>query len=312
MSAADNFKRKGKQAVNKVLNHFYNIKFPHPWSENIDQLIEAGYRILFNRKPDKQGFRHFQKALRSGELSPRDFIEILMASDEFRENFRFENHLFSLHTSRCQFIRSLPKASQILDLGGASQHDERGALVNMGYPYKFEELIVVDLPGGEGAGQRESPSRRNTVQSELGPVRYQYHSMADLSPYPDGSFDMVFSGQSIEHVTEEEGERVMEEVYRVLKPGGYFCLDTPNGPACRLQQQGFINENHKIEYSHKQLSAKLKQAGFEICEAKGMNYMGESFQKKKFLKKEVSENIGLFSDIEHCYLLAYICRKPSI
>ena len=311
MAANEFLKQKAKQVVDKITNHFCRLKLPEPLLENIDSLIDAGYKILLNRKPDEQGFLYYQKLLRSGELSSRAFIEALMSSDEFRDKFYFEDHLVSLHYSRCQFIRMLPKASRILDLGGSSQHDQRGALVCMGYPYKFEELVIVDLPAEDSHAIYSSKKNLDIVQSELGTIRYQYHSMTDLSRYPDASFDMIVSGQSIEHVTEEEGDQVVRESFRILKPGGYFCLDTPNGPACRLQLEGFINVDHKIEYSPQQLSAKIKRAGFEIREAKGLNYMGESFRNKAFSRQEVAKNIGVFDDAEHCYLLAYICQKPA-
>ena len=55
--------------------------------------------------------------------------------------------------------------------------------------------------------------------------------MVDLGRYGDGAFDMVYSGQTIEHVTEADGDTVVREAFRVLAPGGWFCLDTPNGPA---------------------------------------------------------------------------------
>lgn len=307
----DFLKQRATQVVNKATNLFCNIRLPEPLQKNIDKMIHAGYMILLNRKPDKRGFLQYQRLLRSGELSPRTFFESLMASDEFREKFHFENHLVSLHYSRCQFVQMLPTASRILDLGGASQHDERGALVCMGYPYKFDELVIVDLPAGNSHAIYGSHKHLDVIRCELGTVQYRYHSMTDLSRYPDDSFDMVMSGQSIEHVSEEQGDLVIQESFRVLKPGGYFCLDTPNGPACRLQQEGFINEDHKIEYSHEQISAKIKWAGFEIREAKGLNYMGESFEKMVFSRQEVARNIGVFDDIEHCYLLAYICQKPA-
>ena len=111
------------------------------------------------------------------------------------------------------------------------------------------------------------------MQSELGPVEFAFHSMVDLSAYADGSFDMVYSGQSIEHVTEPEGDTVMQEVFRVLAPGGWFCLDTPNGPVWRLRSAALMNDDHKIEYGAGRLQSMLESHGFEVTEAKGLNLM---------------------------------------
>ena len=78
------------------------------------------------------------------------------------------------------------------------------------------------------------------------------------SRYEDGSFDLVYSGQSIEHVTEADGDAVVREAFRVLAPGGWFCLDTPNGPVWRLRSDAPMNHDHKIEYGAGELVA---QAG---------------------------------------------------
>ena len=45
-------------------------------------------------------------------------------------------------------------------------------------------------------------------------------------PFADGSFDMVFAGEIIEHVADPD--YLLCEIRRVLKPGGYLLLTTPN------------------------------------------------------------------------------------
>jgi len=51
--------------------------------------------------------------------------------------------------------------------------------------------------------------------------------ISDLKiPYEDSMFDLVFSDNVFEHV--EYPEKVLREIYRVLKPGGIFIAKTPN------------------------------------------------------------------------------------
>jgi ubiquinone/menaquinone biosynthesis C-methylase UbiE len=47
-------------------------------------------------------------------------------------------------------------------------------------------------------------------------------------PFPDNSFDKVFSGDVFEHITVEQKDKCIEEIYRVLKPGGNVTIKTPN------------------------------------------------------------------------------------
>jgi SAM-dependent methyltransferase len=56
----------------------------------------------------------------------------------------------------------------------------------------------------------------------LGPVR-----QGDICamPFPDSSFDFVLATDVIEHV--EDDGRALEEIYRVLAPGGYVLLTVP-------------------------------------------------------------------------------------
>lgn len=49
---------------------------------------------------------------------------------------------------------------------------------------------------------------------------------AGLIPYPDESFDLVFSDNVLEHL--DQPQQVFAEVARVLKPGGCFLFKTPN------------------------------------------------------------------------------------
>jgi len=46
-------------------------------------------------------------------------------------------------------------------------------------------------------------------------------------PYPDETFDRIFTEHMIEHITYEEGRRMLAECYRVMKPGGRLRVSTP-------------------------------------------------------------------------------------
>lgn len=273
--------------------------------------LHLAYDVMLGRPPDSEGRRTFGPRMRSGAMSNRDLAESIRGSAEFEVGGTFSARAMgaSLHAGRCRFIRSLPPATDIVDLGGTSLGDRRGALVLLGYPYRFASLVIVDLPPDD----RHSiyyGDRYDSVETPLGPVSYRYHSMADLSGFGDSSVDLVYSGQSIEHVSAEEGASVVKEVWRILRPGGRFALDTPNARVTRVQQAEFVDPDHKIEYTWPQLRHLLDGAGFEIEWRMGLNYAGASVASGRFDPAEVARNVGFYHAIEDCYLLAAVARKP--
>jgi SAM-dependent methyltransferase len=275
------------------------------------------YRMLLEREPDPGGEALYLEHLAAGTRTRHTMLEEIRASDEFWFNFalRYEEPIFSIHRSRSLFVRSLPRAARILDLGGTHLGAHEGAFVRLGYPYSFERLTIVDLPIDDRHELYQAGAPPALVDTAKGPVEYAFHSMDDLARYPDASFDLVYSGQSIEHVPADVADVVIAEVHRVLRPGGWFCLDTPNGRLCRLQLQGtglaVTNPDHDIEYEHRELQAKLEAGAFDIRAARGLVLMQQTAATGKFSFEELAANPGVFDEIEDCYVLAYVCTKAG-
>lgn len=276
------------------------------------QSVRTIYQVILDREPDADAREHFEHALLRGAITRRGVAESLIHSEEARSTVPITNILLSMHVSRSEFVRGIPQASRILDLGGTHQGYPDGALVHLGYPYRFDRLLVVDLPPEERHEIYQGGSDGATVQSSLGPVEFAFHSMTALDRYAGSSFDLVYSGQSIEHVTAADGQGVLREAYRLLSPGGWLCLDTPNGPAWRIKSDQLMNPDHKVEYSLGELTAALESAGFEIHEAKGLNYMGRALAQGRFDETEASANPGVFAAVEDCLLLAVVARRPMV
>lgn len=275
--------------------------------------LHVAYDVLFGRHPDPDGLATYLPQLKNGELTHRELLQVLRGSQEFEASGKYTLRTFasSIHAGRCRFIRSLPQADRIVDLGGTSLGDPRGAMVSLGYPYRFESLVIVDLPSDERHRLYQSRELSDVVETDRGPVSYRYHSMVDLSGFPDESVDLVYSGQSIEHVSPEEGMMVIKEVNRILRPGGHFALDTPNARVTRLQQPDFIDPDHKVEYRWGDLEEMLTAAGFHLEWRKGLNYAGQSVATGTFDLVEVAGNVGMFDAIEDCYILCAVASKPA-
>jgi SAM-dependent methyltransferase len=71
-------------------------------------------------------------------------------------------------------------------------------------------------------------------------------------PFPDASFSSVLAVQSIEHVPDPE--RVLDEVVRVLEPGGAAVFVTPNRLTFARPDE-IIDPYHYVEYDPRELEA---------------------------------------------------------
>lgn len=291
---------------------------PPPTYDDVtfDQLPDSAavrvlYEVLLDREPDAGGYGVFMDRLASGQCDRTQAIDLIRGSEEFQQRpFGPLSLSSSIHSGRGQFIRSLPAARRIVDLGGTHRAYDSGAMVAMGYPYRFDSLTIIDLPSEDRHELYRADDSRRSVETPLGPVTYRYHSMTDLSAFDDGSVDLVYSGQSIEHVTPEDAALVLKQVVRILAPGGWLGLDTPNGTVTRLQQPEFVDPDHKVEYTWPQLRTLLMGAGLEIHSAAGLNYVPSVAREGRFDMAEAAAHPGLYSALEDCYLLAVVARKP--
>ncbi len=93
-------------------------------------------------------------------------------------------------------------------------------------------------------------------------------------PFPDESFDLVLSVTMFEFI--HEPEKVIAEIYRVLKPGGEVLIGTMNGRSLwfifkRLKSL-FVETAYRYArfYTPKELETLLENAGFRDVESAGV------------------------------------------
>lgn len=101
---------------------------------------------------------------------------------------------------------------------------------------KFESLansgkpICLDL-GGADPGKGEWTTVDVTKQCDI------YWDLRLPIPLPDASVSKIYSSHLFEHLTYREGQTLLRESLRLLKPGGEFSICVPNA---RIYLEGYF------------------------------------------------------------------------
>ncbi len=91
-------------------------------------------------------------------------------------------------------------------------------------------------------------------------------------PFRDGEFNCVVSSQVIEHIP-EEGGRLLDELTRILEPGGVLVIGTPDYGrwqwryiewAYKKCAPGAYGDEHVTQYTRESLEEALKERGYDI------------------------------------------------
>lgn len=300
-----------KAKFRKILSKLFQIFSKENSNE---EFLKKAYTVILNREIDYEGLTNWLRMLDKG-LTRHHLVRELIASTEFSQKVMscYSSEFWnSVHKVRSEMVQTLlPPAKTILDLGGANPGDPIGALLSFGYPYLPEKLFIVDLPPNERIIPiSESTSKLMYNSCE---IEYVYTNMADLSQFNESYFDLVWSGESIEHVTREDAERVFSQVYKLLKPNGVFALDTPNRRVTQLQcPYGYIHPEHKIEYYYDELIEILNDYKFEIIQTKGLIELSQSIKESIFRDDEVYQNLNLNNNPKNSYMFYIACRKSDI
>jgi SAM-dependent methyltransferase len=81
------------------------------------------------------------------------------------------------------------------------------------------EFLQHPVTGVDPAFERTADRRTDWLEPVAGSV--------EALPFPDGSFDAVLSVEMLEHVPPEERQRALDELFRVLAPGGRLIVTFP-------------------------------------------------------------------------------------
>ncbi|MDP2598916.1 MAG: class I SAM-dependent methyltransferase [Candidatus Liptonbacteria bacterium] len=94
--------------------------------------------------------------------------------------------------------------------------------------------------------------------------------------FADGTFDVIVSFHTIEHMGGDDQALFVKELRRVLKPGGSLLIATPDGEVWKLQGIAYMQEGHIKELSRKELESVLTRNGFNVAQAYGQRVLKKS------------------------------------
>jgi predicted SAM-dependent methyltransferase len=103
-------------------------------------------------------------------------------------------------------------------------------------PKRIKALLASGKPinldiGGADKGKNGWTTLDLTDQCDL------YWDLLKGIPFPDASVDAIYSSHLFEHLTYQQGQGVLEESMRVLRPGGAFSICVPNA---RIYIEGYL------------------------------------------------------------------------
>ena len=142
---------------------------------------------------------------------------------------------------------------------------------------KAEHYIAVDKYNTDISDELDEANNITFIQSEVPP----------LKGIKDNSVDFVVTFQVIEHI--EDDERFLQEIHRVLKPGGKVILTTPN-----VMMSLTRNPWHTREYTPEQMGDVL-ESSFDNFELNGVfgndKVMGYYNKNKEYVRKIIRFDI---------------------
>lgn len=112
------------------------------------------------------------------------------------------------------------------------------------------------------------------------------YSCADVTalPYADGSFDLVVSNSTLDHLAESDVTAALSELNRVMRAGGILILtlDNAHNPLYLLgyhigKSSGFAGHRQEKCYLEREVRPLLGAAGFSVSEVRSIVHLPTPF-----------------------------------
>ena len=287
-----------------------NITLIQPKDLSQEDYVRLAYLVLLQRKVDDVGMEYWLKKIKAKTFQHKELLDSIINSPEFIMLYKVP---FStvLHQGRQNWCNSLEKFDYVLDIGGSSPNYSYGALIELGYQYRPKELTIFDLPEEKQYWGKPKFSQDVDYNFEWGVVKHMHGFVEDIYEYEeltDKKFDLIFMGQTIEHIQTNKLKAVLKWIKQHLSEGGKFIFDTPNREITKIQlPNNYIDEDHKYEYTPPEMESLLIECGFNVIKKTGILEMPITLKSKKFNPLEVYETKIINDEPESSYVFAFEC-----
>ena len=150
-----------------------------------------------------------------------------------------------------EWLQCLPTGGRLLDLGCGGGKDA-GDLDRRGYG-----VVGVDRTNALlSAGRRQYPSLP-LIRADL----------RDL-PFQARSFDGLWAAASLMHLPKPVARRILADLYRLVRPGGFFAATVTYGVKSRLVTDGWVPGRYFARWKKEELARAVRRAGWNILELK--------------------------------------------
>ncbi len=147
------------------------------------------------------------------------------------------------------------------------------------------------------------------IDHESGPgVDLQMDISQVPMPFADNSVDSVLCSHVLEHVL--DWEKVVIDVYRMMKPGGVFELRVPYGFAPRAWHRAYFDERTMDLFTaedREEVSSNDTVLDFEVLSVK----VSRRFPMRYHLNKYLHLNLPYNSRIGRPWEICWMLRKPA-
>jgi len=121
----------------------------------------------------------------------------------------------------------------LADVGASTGFDVlyllRRLTQNFQKPLPYDKVFLSLVEGDRELVAGGERTLRTVLAGARADFKYYHHPLVKRLPLPDDSQHLVICSEVVEHL--EEPEKLLEEIFRILKPGAFLIFTTDNSPS---------------------------------------------------------------------------------